>query len=171
MIDFSTLNLNKLSNFLSTLSGNTDSTEYFELGKVIEYAYQEYSYGQLGRVNLIGKDLVDIDGKTYESKKIKFTNKSERAVRGVIVMNARSSPDLSRFTPADYYIFTDPDKLKACCVPGSMLYNVRISGTTITASCNPEPEHFFLDGGPSLNENFFSKKVDFYLDYIRSIPE
>lgn len=171
MIDFSTLNLNKLSNFLSTLSGNTDSTEYFELGKVIEYAYQEYSYGQLKRVNLIGKDLVDLNGKTYESKKISFKNKSGRAVRGVIVMNARSAPDLSRFNSADYYIFTDPDKLKACCVPGSMLYNIKIAGTTIVAHCNPEPEHFFLNGGPSLNENFFNKKVDFYLDYIRRIPE
>jgi len=171
MIDFSTLNLKKLSNFLSTLSGNTDSTEYFELGKVIEYAYQEYSYGQLKRVNLIGKDLVDLKGKTYESKKISFKNKSGRAVRGVIVMNARSAPDISRFNSADYYIFTDPDKLKACCVPGSMLYNVKISGTTITASCDPEPEHFFLDGGPSLDESFFNKKVDFYLDYIRRIPE
>jgi len=171
MIDFSTLNLNKLSNFLSTLSGNTDSTEYFELGKVIEYAYQEYSYGQLKRVNLIGKDLIDTYGKTYESKKISFKNKSGRAVRGVIVMNARSAPDLSRFTSADYYIFTDPDKLKACCVPGSMLYNVKISGTTITASCDPEPEHFFLNGGPTLSESFFDKKVKFYLDYIRGMDD
>jgi hypothetical protein len=171
MIDFSTIKLNKLSKFLSTLSGNTDSTEYFELGKVIEYAYQEYSYGQLKRVNLVGRDLIDLKGKTYESKKTSFKNKSGRAVRGVVVMNARSAPDLSRFNSADYYIFTDPDKLKACCVPGSMLYNVKIAGTTITASCNPEPEHFFLNGGPSLDENFFAKKVDFYLDYIRGISE
>jgi hypothetical protein len=171
MIDFSTINLTKLSNFLSTLSGNTDSTEYFELGKVIEYAYQEYSYGQLTRINLIGKDLIDTYGKTYESKKIKFKNKSQRAVRGVIVMNGRSTPDISRFSPADYYIFTNPDKLKACCVPGSMLYNIRISGTTITASCDPEPEHFFLNGGPSVTENFFEKKIKFYLDYIRRMPE
>ena len=171
MIDFSTLNRKKLSNFFSTLSGNTDSREYFELGKVIEYAYQEYSYGQLKRVNLIGRDLIDLKGKTYESKKISFKNKSGRAVRGVIVMNARSAPNLSRFNSADYYIFTDPDKLKACCVPGSMLYNVKISGTTITASCDPEPEHFFLDGGTPLNKNFFDEKVEFYLDYIRTIPE
>lgn len=171
MIDFSTIELNKLSKFLSTLSGNTDPTEYFEMGKVIEYAYQEYGKGQLKRINLVGKDLIDNMGKTYESKKVKFTNKSEMAVRGVIVMNARSAPDLSRFNSADYYIFTDPDKLKACCVPGSMLYNIKIAGTTIVAHCNPEPEHFFLNGGPSLNENFFNKKVDFYLDYIRRIPE
>jgi len=171
MIDFSTIELNKLSKFLSTLSGNTDPTEYFEMGKVIEYAYQEYGKGQLKRINLVGKDLIDNMGKTYESKKVKFANKSEMAVRGVIVMNARSAPDLSRFNSADYYIFTDPDKLKACCVPGSMLYNIKIAGTTIVAHCNPEPEHFFLNGGPSLNENFFNRKVDFYLDYIRRIPE
>jgi hypothetical protein len=76
MIDFSTLNLNKLSNFLSTLSGNTDSTEYFELGKVIEYAYQEYSYGQLKRVNLIGKDLIDQDLFEYLDGKVEVREKN-----------------------------------------------------------------------------------------------
>jgi hypothetical protein len=171
MIDFSTIELNKLSKFLSTLSGNTDPTEYFEMGKIIEYAYQEYGKGQLKRINLIGKDLIDNFGRTYESKKIKFANKSQTAVRGVVVMNGRSTPDLSRFSRADYYIFTDPDKLKACCVPGEMLYNVKIRGTTITASCDPESEHFFLNGGPTLQENFFQKKVDFYLNYIREIEE
>ena len=171
MIDFSTIELNRLSKFFSTLSGNSDPTEYFEMGKVIEYAYQEYGKGQLKRVNLVGKDLIDNFGKTYESKKVKFANKSQMAVRGVVVMNGRSTPDISRFESADYYIFTDPDKLKACCVPGSMLYNIRISGTTITASCDPESEHFFLNGGPTLSESFFDKKVKFYLDYIRGIDD
>jgi hypothetical protein len=28
-----------------------------------------------------------------------------------------------------------------------------------------------LNGGPSVTENFFEKKVKFYLDYIRRMPE
>ena len=101
-IDVSTIELNKLSMFLSTLSGNSDPTEYFEMGKVIEYAYQEYGKGQLTRINQIGKDLIDSLGQTYESKKVKFVNKNGRAVRGVVVMNGRSTPNISRFHPADY---------------------------------------------------------------------
>ena len=169
MIDFKTIELNRLSKFLSTLSGNTDPTQYFDVGRMIEIAYQEYSNGQLTRINMIGKDLLDIFKKTYESKKITFTNKSLMAVRGVIVMNGYGTPDINRFTPADYYLFTDPDKLKACCVPGSMLYNIKVRGTTITASCDPKPEHFFLDGGESVDKSFFEEKQTFIMNFIRSI--
>jgi hypothetical protein len=171
-IDFvNVIDLEKLSRLLSTLTGNTDPTQYFDVGRMIELAYEAYSYGTLKRINLTGRDLVDENNVTYESKKVTFTNKSERAVRGVVVKNGRGKDkDVTNFVPADYYIFSDPDKLKACCVPGSMLYNIRKSGSNdLTASCNPEPEHFFLDGGPRSNRNYFEKKDNLIMEFIRSI--
>ena len=64
MIDFATIQLDRLVKFLSTLSGNTDPTQYFDVGRMIEIAYQEYSNTQLERINLVGKDLRDNFGKT-----------------------------------------------------------------------------------------------------------
>lgn len=169
MIDFTSIQLDRLTKFLSTLSGNTDPTQYFDVGRMIEIAYQEYSNGQLKRINEKGKDLQDNFKKTYESKKVTFTNKSLMAVRNVIVMNAYGNPDINRFIPADYYIFTDPDKLKACCVPGSMLYNIRINGSNINASCDPKQEHFFMNGGEPLEKSYFTEKETFIMNFIRSI--
>ena len=172
MIDFSkAIDLDKLCKLLSALTGNKDNTQYFDLGRMIELAYAFYSNGNLKRVNLTGIDLVDLSGGTYESKKVTFENKSQRAVRGVTVKNGRgSSKDISDFVPADYYIFSDPAKLKACCVPGSMLYNFKKSGSNdITCSCDPEPEHFFLDGGPSSKQNFFIEKDKFIYNFIKNI--
>ena len=169
MIDFKTIQLNRLCKFLSTLSGNTDPTQYFDIGRMIEIVYDEYSNGQLKRINRQGKDLIDLSGKTYESKKVTFKNKNQSAVRQVIVMNSFGKVDINKFIPADYYIFTDPDKLKACCVPGSMLYNIKIAGSTITACCNPNHNHFFLNGGLSENKNYFTEKETFIMNFIRSI--
>ena len=172
MIDFSSImELNKLSKLLSTLTGNTDPTQYFDVGRMIELAYEAYSNGNLKRVNLTGRDLVDLNKKFYESKKVTFANKSERAVRKVVVKNGRGNDtDVANFVLADYYIFSDPDKLKACCVPGSMLYNIRKSGSNdFTASCDPEPEHFFLNGGPSSSRNYFLEKDQFVMNFIGSI--
>ena len=66
------------------MSGNTDPTQYFDLGRMIEFAYEEYSDGKLKRINQTGKDLIDLNGKTYESKKVTFKNKNEMAVRGIV---------------------------------------------------------------------------------------
>jgi len=173
MIDFiETIDLMRLSFFFSSLSGNTDPTQYFDVGRMIEFAYEEYSNGNLKRINETGKDLIDLNGKTYESKKVTFKNKNQRAVRDFVIKNGRgSSKDISDFIPADYYIFSDPQKLKACCVPGSMLYNFKKSGSNdITASCNPEHEHFFLYSGPSWNRNYFQEKHDFIMNFIQSVP-
>jgi hypothetical protein len=172
MIDFSSImELDKLSKLLSTLTGNTDPTQYFDVGRMIELAYEAYSNGNLKRVNLTGRDLVDLNNQSYESKKVTFTNKSERAVRGVVVKNGRGKDkDVTNFVPADYYIFSDPNKLKACCVPGSMLYNIRKSGSNdLTASCDPEPEHFFMNGGPSSSRNYFLEKDKLIMHFIGSI--
>ena len=171
MIDFiKTIDLMRLSFFFSSLSGNTDPTQYFDLGRMIEFAYEEYSGGKLKRINQTGKDLIDLNGKTYESKKVTFKNKNEMAVRGVVVKNARGSGNTD-FVPADYYIFSDPNKLKACCVPGSMLYNLKKSNSNdITASCDPKHEHFFLYGGPVWNRNYFGEKDEFIMNFIRSVP-
>jgi hypothetical protein len=171
-IDFvNVIDLEKLSRLLSTLTGNTDPTQYFDVGRMIELAYEAYSYGTLKRINLTGRDLIDLLKNTYESKKVTFANKSQRAVRGVVVKNGRGADkDVSSFIPADFYIFSDPEKLKACCVPGSMLYNIKKSGSNdITASCDPEPEHFFLDGGPRSNRNYFEEKDNLIMEFIRSI--
>lgn len=172
MINFSKcIELDRFSKLLSSLTGNKDNTQYFDVGRMIELGYEAYSNGNLKRVNLTGRDLVDLNKNTYESKKVTFTNKNKRAVRGIVLKNGRGNDkDISNFVPADYYIFSDPDKLKACCVPGSMLYNLKKSGSNdITASCDPEPEHFFLDGGPISDKNYFEEKDKFIMNFIRSM--
>jgi hypothetical protein len=171
MIDFiEKIDLMRLSFLFSSLSGNTDVTQYFDVGRMIELAYEEYSNGKLKRINQTGRDLIDLNGKTYESKKVTFKNKNEMAVRGVIVKNARGSGQTD-FVPADYYIFSDPQKLKACCVPGSMLYNFKkTKSNDISVSCNPKHEHFFLYSGPAWNRNYFKEKDEFVMNFIRSVP-
>jgi hypothetical protein len=172
MIDFSKcIELDKISKLLSSLTGNTDNTQYFDVGRMIELGYEAYSNGNLKRVNLTGRDLIDLNQNTYESKRVTFVNNSERDVRNIVVKNGRGkSKDISDFTPADYYIFSDPKKLKACCVPGSMLYNIKKSGSNdLTAFCDPEPEHFFLDGGPTSDKNYFDEKDKLIMNFIRSM--
>jgi hypothetical protein len=172
MIDFSKkVDLNKLSKLLSSLTGNTDPTQYFDVGRMIELAYEYYSNGNLKRINLTGRDLIDLNQNTYESKKVTFQNKSERAVRGFVIKNGRGADkDVGDFVPADYYIFSDPGKLKACCVPGSMIYNIKKSGSNdLTASCDPEPEHFFLNGGPRSDKNYFEEKDNLIASFIGSM--
>ena len=171
MIDFAKINLSRIAKILSTISTPTENIQYFDVGRMVELAYEECSNGLLVRQNRTGYDLVDKNNSTYESKKTTFENKAKRSVRDVTVMNGWSDTDVSKFIPADYYIFTDPKLLRACCVPGSMLYNIKKSkkGSTITASCNPELEHFFLDGGESVDRDYFEEKDVFVKEFIRSI--
>jgi hypothetical protein len=171
MIDFAKIDLSRVSKILSTISTPTENIQYFDVGRMVELIYEECSNGLLTRKNSTGVDLVDKNNVTYESKKITFANASKKVVRNVIVMNGWSDTDVSKFSPADYYIFTDPKLLRACCVPGSMLYNIRkpSGGSNITASCNPQPEHFFLDGGESIDRNYFEEKKVFVTNFLRSI--
>ena len=171
MIDFTQIDLPRVAKILSTLSTPTENIQYFDLGYVVEIIYEKCSNDLLTRKNMTGYDMVDKNHITYESKKVTFKNKSERAVRQVTVMNGWSDTDVSKFVPADYYIFTDPKLLRACCVPGSMLYNIRrtAKASNITASCNPQPEHFFMDGGERINRDYFEEKKIFIDNFIESI--
>jgi len=169
MINFDSIQLDRLCSFLSSLSGNTDSTQYFDVGRMIEIAYEEYSNGQLKRLtNNKGKDLVDLDGKTYESKKVTFKNKNKCSVRNIIVLNFYGNADIAKFTPADYYIFTDPDAGKACCVPGNLLRNIKQRGSTVTADCDPEQSNFFLNCSMQSSINYFDLKQKFIIDFIKN---
>jgi len=169
MIDFSKLDLPWIAKTLSTISTPTENIQYFDVGRMVELIYEECSNGLLVRKNSTGVDLVDGSNFTYESKKVTFKNVKKRAVRGAIVMNGWGDKDVSDFVKADYYIFTDPKILRACCVPSSMLYNIRKNGTNITASCNPLPEHFFMDGGERVNRDYFKEKEIFARNFIRSM--
>jgi hypothetical protein len=171
MIDFSQIDLPRIAKILSTVSTPTENIQYFDVGRMVEKIYEKCSNGLLIRQNSTGVDLVDLHGVTYESKKITFDNKAKRSVRNAIVMNGWGNADVSNFIPADYYIFTDPKLLRACCVPGSMLYNIKRAskGSNITASCNPQPEHFFLDGGERINRDYFEEKEIFVNNFIDSI--
>ena len=169
MIDFTKTDLSRVSKILSTISTPTENIQYFDVGRMVELIYEECSNGLLTRKNSTGVDLVDKNNATYESKKITFANASKKVVRNVIVMNGWGEKDVSDFVSADYYIFTDPKLLRACCVPSNMLYNIKKNGTNITASCNPQPEHFFLDGGESIDRNYFEEKEVFVTNFLRSI--
>jgi hypothetical protein len=90
-----------------------------------------------------------------------------------ILKRRKDNPDLGKdmIHIADYYIFSDPQKLKACCVPGSMLYNFKkTKSNDISVSCNPKHEHFFLYSGPAWNRNYFKEKDEFVMNFIRSVP-
>lgn len=171
MIDFTKIDLPRIARILSTVSTPTENIQYFDVGRMVEKIYERCSNGLLVRKNSIGFDIVDANGVTYESKKVTFANKEKRSVRDTIVLNKWGNTDVNNFSPADYYIFTDPKLLRACCVPGSMLYNIRRSskGSNIIANCNPQPEHFFLDGGERINRDYFEEKEIFVNNFIDSI--
>lgn len=167
MIDFSRCQLDRFARLMSTLGGNNDPTEYFDLGRIIEFAWQEYSDNQLTRINEQGKDLIDASGFTYESKAVKFKNKGQNAVRSVIVANGYGTPDLSRFHPADYYLFTDYKQMKIAWVFGHQLYGLKIQGSTIVAHANPHADQFLqLPSITPTQRNFFEDKHNFTMRYI-----
>ena len=174
MINFQKIDLDRFSKFLTTVDDNGgDPTLYFDLGRMIEIALSEYSNGLLRRVvGAHGKDLVDDKNASYESKKVTFANKLRMDVRNAIVLNFRGKSSLDKFIPADYYIFTDPSIIRACCVPGNMLYNFKVTDSGVTASADPTQEHFFLDGilpEHRLDRQYFEEKRQFVMNFIESI--
>ena len=174
MIDFNTFQLDRLSKLLETIHGYTDNNlRYPKAGELVEKALDVYSNGLLTRVNLPGIDLIGPNETTYESKVTQFGNKSQMAVRGLILKNRRQAGDYEDKL-ADYFIITDVKKGKACCIPSSKLYNVRDNGACVTASADPEPSDFFLTGYNRLEEqeevrDYFRESEDFDLSFIRSL--
>ena len=174
MIDFNTFQLDRFSKLLETIHGYADNNlRYPKAGELVEKALAEYSNGLLTRVNLPGVDLIGPGGTTYESKVTQFSNKSQMAVRGLILKNRRAAKDHDDKL-ADYFIITDVKKGKACCVPSSKLYNLKDNGATLTASADPELPDFFLTGYNLLEErdkvrDYFDESDDFDLTFIRSI--
>jgi len=174
MIDFNTFQLNRFSKLLETIQDYTNNNlRYPKAGELVEKALDEYSNGLLTRVNLPGVDLIGPNGKTYESKVTQFANKSQMAVRGLILKNRRAAKDYDDKL-ADYFIITDVKKGKACCIPSSDLYNFKDTGAVMTASADPELSDFFLTGFNHLEEreqvrDYFRESEDFDLSFIRSI--
>ena len=174
MINFKTFQLNRFSQLLETIHGYTDNNlRYPKAGELVEKALAEYSNGLLTRVNLPGVDLTGPNNSTYESKVTQFSNKSQMAVRGLILKNRRAAKEYEDKL-ADYFIITDVKKGKACCIPSSRLYNFKDTGAVMTASADPDPSDFFLTGYDMLEEkteprDYFSESDDFDLTFIRSI--
>ena len=174
MIDFNTFQLDRLSKLLETIQDYTDNNlRYPKAGELVEKALAEYSNGLLTRVNLPGIDLIGPNETTYESKVTQFGNKSQMAVRGLILKNRRQAGDYEDKL-ADYFIITDVKKGKACCIPKSKLYNIKDNGACVTASSDPELSDFFLTGYNRLEEreqvrDYFRESEDFDLSFIRSI--
>jgi len=171
MIDFKTFQLDRLSKLLYAIRGYTDNNLRFpKAGEMVEKALAEYSNDLLDRVNLPGVDLVTKDKVTYESKVTQFKNKSGTAVRGLIIKNRRAAKEYDDKL-ADYFIISDVKSGKACCVSSDKLYNFKDTGAVYTASCDPDPEDFFLTGYDTLNESrdYFEESEDYDLQFIRSI--
>ena len=168
MIDFNKFELNRLSKLLWSLKDYTSNNLRFpKAGELVEIAYDVYSKGQLKRVNLPGVDLIGTDGHTYESKVTQFKNKSQLAVRDVILKNSRASSSVNEKL-ADFFIFTDVKLGKACCVPSNLIYNTKFNGATLTGSCNPEQDHFFLHGyQESYNTDYFAEAEEFDYAYVK----
>lgn len=174
MIDFNTFQLDRLSKLLETIHGYTDNNLRFpKAGELVEKALAEYSNGLLTRVNLPGIDLIGPNETTYESKVTQFKNKSESAVRALILKNRRQAGEY-KDKLADYFIITDVKKGKACCIPSSRLFNFKDTGAVLTASADPEPSDFFLTGYNLLEErdqarDYFRESEDFDLSFLRSL--
>lgn len=174
MIDFNTFQLDRFSKLLETIHGYTDNNlRYPKAGELVEKALAEYSNGLLTRVNLPGVDLIGPGGTTYESKVTQFSNKSQMAVRGLILKNRRAAKEYDDKL-ADYFIITDVKKGKACCISSSRLYNFKDTGAVMTASADPELPDFFLTGYNLLEKreeprDYFDESDDFDLTFIRSI--
>ena len=169
MIDFNTFELDRLSKLLWSLKDYTANNLRFpKAGELVEIAYDVYSKGQLERVNLPGVDLIGTDGHTYESKVTQFKNKSQMAVRDVILKNSRASSSVNEKL-ADFFIFTDVKLGKACCVSSDLIYNTKFTGAVLTGSCNPEEEHFFLcEYHKSYDTDYFMEAEEFDYQYVRS---
>lgn len=174
MIDFNTFQLDRLSKLLETIHGYTDNNlRYPKAGELVEKAYAEYSNGLLKRVNLPGIDLIGPGGTTYESKVTQLKNKSQSAVRALILKNRRQAGDYDDKL-ADFFIITDVKKGKACCIPSSKLYNIKDNGACVTANADPEVSDFFLTGFDCLESreeapDYFKESDDFDLSFIRSL--
>ena len=169
MIDFTTFELDRFSKLIWSLKDyTTNNLRFPKAGELVEIALDVYSKGQLKRVNLPGVDLVGIDGKTYESKVTQFANKSEMAVRGLILKNRRQA-GVYKDKLADYFIITDVKKGKACCIPSSQLFNFRDNGAVMTASSDPSVDDFFLNGYDQDNgKDYFAEAEDFDYGYVNS---
>ena len=171
MLNFKTFELDCLAHLIPNLVEYTDNNLRFpKAGELIEIAYEVYSNGQLKRVNLPGVDLVTPDGVTYESKVTQFKNKSQMAVRDVILKNRREAK-VYQDNLADYFIFTDVKKGTACCISKSKLYNFKDKGATLTANADPIIDDFFLTRCKSKDkssEDYFAESEKFDYEYIRS---
>ena len=169
MIDLNTFELDRLSKLLWSLKDYTSNNLRFpKAGELVEIAYDVYSKGQLKRVNLPGVDLIGQDRCTYESKVTQFKNKSQLAVRDVILKNSRASSSVNK-NLADFFIFTDIKLGKACCVPSSLIYNIKFTGAVLTGHCNPESEHFFLENyNEKYETDYFAEAEKFDYDYVKS---
>ena len=169
MVNFNQFDTHRLSKLLWSLKDYThNNLRYPKAGELVEIAYDVYSKGQLKRVNLPGVDLIGTDGYTYESKVTQFKNISEMAVRNVILKNSRASSSVNE-NLADFFIFTDVKLGKACCVPSDSIYNIKFTGAVLTGSCNPQQEHFFLNGyQESYEKDYFQEAEEFDYNYVRS---
>lgn len=173
MIDFSTFRLDSYTNILKSIQGYTDNNLRFpKAGELVEKALAECSNDLLKRVNLPGIDLIGPNNVTYESKVTQFKNKSQTAVRGLILKNRRAAGD-HEDKLADYFIITDVMKGKACCISSSQLYNFKDTGAVMTASADPELSDFFLTGYDLLEQresvrDYFEESDEFDLSFIQS---
>lgn len=168
MIDFNAFELDSFSKILWSLKDYTNNNlRYPKAGELVEIAYDVCSKGKLKRVNLPGVDLIGKDEYTYESKVTQFKNKSQMAVRNVILKNSRSKDSINEKL-ADFFIFTDIKLGKACCVPSNMIYDIKFNGASLVGNCNPSQSNFFLHGySQNYEEDYFTESEKFDYEYVR----
>jgi hypothetical protein len=70
---------------------------------------------------------------------------------------------------ADYYIFLDVNDLKMCVVPREFIKIKKAEAASVTASCDPSPEHFVSLPSVKIQTSFFELKNQWVSSFLESV--
>lgn len=172
MVDFEKFDLPRLAKVMTSLRGKIERTELFDRGTVLEKAVAAYSRGQLYRINGEGVDFKGADENTYEQKIVKISKKPRGGpqIGRFVIKNWQGKARVfSESMLADYYIFLDINQLKMCVVPKSFIEVRDSSSASVTAVCDPLPEHFINLPQVDPEESFFQRKDDWVRSFLESV--
>jgi hypothetical protein len=70
---------------------------------------------------------------------------------------------------ADFYVFLDVNNMKMCVVPKGYVKIKNSKAATVTATCDPLPEHFIELPKVKVEASFFEAKDAWVNSYLASV--